>query len=357
MQKIKAEIHLGNIRRNAEKFSALTGEKICAVVKANAYGHGAEEVVNALEGIVDQFAVAIIEEGLSIRTAACGKDVLVFTPPLSEEEAYALAVNEFIASVSDLWTAKLVSRVCRKRRLPLKVHLKINTGMNRYGMNLSMLGKVCKFLSGDPFVRVVGIYSHLYCCETETAIGQRELFARAVAVCKRYFPSVIAHLGGTYAALCDEKFAFDMIRIGIGLYGYLPQGLCGEEKCRADGLNLQKGMTVCAMNVVNRKISYGGFGYGKPRTEAEIKETKRLSVCRFGYADGFLRKRVNGVCDQQENVNALCMDVCLRKNGKQRGQKVLIMSDADEVAKATGTISYEVLCAATRRAEFVYDNE
>ena len=86
MQKVKAKIYLGNVRRNAVKFRALTGKKLCAVVKANAYGHGAVEIVNALENTADCFAVALIEEGLEIRMATCGKDVLVFTPPMTEEE-------------------------------------------------------------------------------------------------------------------------------------------------------------------------------------------------------------------------------------------------------------------------------
>ena len=85
MQKVVAEIHLGNIRRNAELFKKITGAKLCAVVKANAYGHGAEEVAYALSDIADCFAVALVDEGLQIRSAACGKDILVFSPPITEE--------------------------------------------------------------------------------------------------------------------------------------------------------------------------------------------------------------------------------------------------------------------------------
>ncbi|MBQ2702031.1 MAG: alanine racemase, partial [Clostridia bacterium] len=79
MQKVRAKIHLRSIRSNAESFRKLSGTKLCAVVKANAYGHGAEEVVNALNGIADSFAVALIEEGIGIRVAAAGKEILVFT--------------------------------------------------------------------------------------------------------------------------------------------------------------------------------------------------------------------------------------------------------------------------------------
>ncbi len=343
MQKVVAKIHLGNIRHNAEQFAALTGTRLCAVVKANAYGHGAEEVVNALSGLADFFAVALIEEGVAIRAAACGKEILVFTPPTDEEEGYALASNGFTASVPDLFTAKLLSKVCAKCRLPLNVHLKVNTGMNRYGMNGSMLGKVCKFLLRDPFVKVTGIYSHLYEHSPSTAQKQRTLFLQMLGICKRYFPTVIAHLGATYGALLGKEYAFDMARIGLGLYGYLP--------IHTEKIFLKKGMTVYAKAISSRKYAFGGVGYGN----VQIPQGTNVSLRRFGYADGFLRVRENGTADFEKNLNNLCMDVCMCEGRTRRGAWVPVMTDADALAKKTGTISYEVLCAATRRAEFIYE--
>ena len=351
MQKVIAKINITNIRNNAKVFKERTKRKLCAVVKANAYGHGAEEVVNALEQIADCFAVALIEEGLSIRTVACGKDILIFTPPLTEEEVVSIAENNFTATVADLWTAKLVLGVCEKRNLRIKVHLKVNTGMNRYGMNGSMLGKVCKLFCGKDCVQVEGIYSHLYAFDRSKAVKQRDLFMRFTAIAKRYFPDITAHLGGTYAAMLDESFFFDMTRVGIGLYGYLP--IESEKKDFA----VKKAMQVYARTITNRTYAFGGKGYGKDCSKKERFTIKRLSVCRFGYADGFLRKRKNGVVAEEENANNLCMDVCIRKNGKRRGTLVPVLLDAEETARKTGTISYEVLCAATRRAECIYENE
>ncbi len=345
MQKIKAKIHLKNVQDNAKTLKALSGGKLCAVVKANAYGHGAEEIVNALEGIADCFAVALIDEGIAIRTAACGKDVLVLTPPICEEEVFSLAVNGFVATVPDLWTARLVAKVCKERQLPLRVHLKVNTGMNRYGMNVSMLGKVCTFLQSERFVIVEGIYSHLYQCDYNSAQQQRALFLQMQAVCKRYYPRVISHLGGTYAALLGKDFALDMVRVGIGLYGYLP--------IKNPAVSLKKGMTVYATTVSSRTPSFGGLGYGKTYSEEELKNIGTISVCRVGYADGFLRKDGVGL----GTLNTLCMDACLLRNKKRRGQFVPVLTDAEEIALRTGTITYEVLCAATRRAECIYDYE
>lgn len=352
MQKVKAKIHLNGIKKNAEYFRNRTQTRLCAVVKANAYGHGAEEIVNALEGIADCFAVALIEEAVAIRTAACGRDILVFTPPVNEEEAYALAVGGFIATIPDLWTARLLQRVCESYGLCAKVHLKTNTGMNRYGMHSSMLGKVCNFLQASRRVRVEGVYSHLYRTSKKIAIAQKELFLRHLQICRRYFPEIKAHLSATYGSLLGQDFAFDMVRVGIGLYGYLPA--LEQESGIVDIPTLYKGMTVRTRTIVSRKISFGGLGYGDvPQSERQAVD--RISICRVGYADGFLRQAQNGMQGQEENANALCMDVCLKANKKRRGQMVTLLTDAEKIALATQTISYEVLCAATRRAEFIYE--
>ena len=328
----------------------MTKRKICAVVKANAYGHGAEEVANALSGVADFFAVALVEEGIALKVSACGKEVLVFTPPLTEEEVFALATGGCSVTIPDLYTARLVKQTCAKYQVRVRAHLKVNTGMNRYGMNVSMLGKVCQYLQDDLYVEVAGIYSHLYGTKVETAQKQKELFANAVRVGKKYFSELNAHLGGTFAALLGEEYWFDSLRIGIGLYGYLP---CTEIGNGVLSQPLKKAMTVTATTVADREYHYGGVGYGE---NAKI-EGKRLSVCRFGYADGFLRQNQNGILPSETGANTLCMDVSLRWDAGKRGEEKILLSNADEVAEICGTISYEVLCAATRRAEFVYDYE
>lgn len=354
MQKVRANIHLGNIWRNAQAFKSLTGVPLCAVVKANAYGHGAEETVSALSSVADTFAVALVEEGIAIRQAACGKDILIFTPPLTEEDVYLMASNRFIASIPDMWTARLVSAVCRKYRLPIRVHLKINTGMNRYGMPVSRTDGVCKMLLKEPFVRVTGIYSHLYDQALPTAYEQRELFSKSASVCRLYYPNAVAHLSATYGSLLGKDFAFGMVRVGLGLYGYLPQGLPEALQQRANGLGLQKAMQVSAAVAANRNFTFGGAGYGEP---IQTNAPKALHTLRIGYADGVLRKRGNGLFGAERQLRPTCMDVCVRRGKAKRGEWQTVLEDADEVARRTGTVSYEVLCAATRRAEFIYDND
>lgn len=349
MQKIIAKIYLENIRSNAELFSALTGKKVCAVVKANAYGHGAVEVVNALEGIADCFAVALLCEAMEIRMSACGKDILVFTPPLTEEEALAFIDNDFVASVSSLATVELLLKACRKRQKTVRVHLKINTGMNRYGVEVEQLSALCKYLRENACVQVEGIYTHLYDLNLCTAYQQKALFERAIDITKAHFSGVIAHMGGTYAALLGREFSFDMTRIGIGLYGYLPDG--AEDMRNLP--SLRKAMVVFAPVMDNKPYAFGSAGYGKPILPLNIGDT--LCVCRYGYADGFLRARDNGVVDVEAQVNNLCMDTCIRKEDYRKGAWIPIMIDAEKTAKMQGTISYEVLCSVTKRAELIYN--
>lgn len=343
MQKVRANIHLKSIRQNAAAFKKHAGVRLCAVVKANAYGHGAEEVALSLSGVADCFAVALIEEGLSLRGAALDKDVLVFTPPTDEAQAYALVSGGLVGSVGDLRTAKLFLRVCEKYRLQARVHLKVNTGMNRYGMDLATLGKTCKLLQNTP-VRVEGVYSHLY--SSSSAETQRRLFLKAQAICRRYYARLTYHLSATFGALLGEEYAFDMVRVGIGIYGYLPDGCQGFVK----KLDLKKGMTVYALTVKKRVYRGGGAGYGN---EIDLRNGEDFSLLRVGYADGFLRRKNNGITG--ENVNALCMDVCFQRGRKKEGDWACVLDDAETVAKETGTIAYEVLCAATARAEFVYE--
>ena len=345
MRKIKAEIHLKSIAENAKAFKALTGKKLCAVVKADAYGHGAEEVVFALQGIADCFAVALLSEAKAIKTPACGKDVLILCPPIELSEAIEAVQNKFVCTVTGMTTARLLAKASELCQTPARVHLKVNTGMNRYGMGVSELGKVCKFLKNTPLVRVEGLFSHLREPFEISSEKQRERFLQAERVTKRYYPQLTLHLSATAGALLGESFTFDMVRVGIGLYGYLPLG--AKKK-----LPLKKGMTVYGAVVECRKYAYGGAGYGKELSKAE--RVRFLSVLRVGYADGFLRKKENGAAGCERNANNLCMDACIRKGKYKKGEEVPILTDADETAEKAGTIAYEVLCAATRRAERIY---
>lgn len=347
MRKVLAEINLKAIEENAKAFKRLTAARLCAVVKADAYGHGAEAVTAALAGVADFFAVALVEEAAAIRIAAAGKPILILTPPADRESVLYAAKNGFVLSLPDPSSARMAVEACERHGVTLDVHLQANTGMNRYGANAQTLGKIAKLLSGSP-VRVTGLYSHLYTQSESVCEEQRKKFLQMKKILFSYYPSgVICHLSATYGATLGKAYAFDAVRVGLGLYGYLPEG--AKEKPR-----LQKAMTVYARTVQNRVYTAGGAGYGEldDRARATLKQDRRTSVLRLGYADGFSRS------DRGENgLSPRCMDCTVRAGSGKKGGLTPVMTDAVKTAERTHTIPYEVLCAATRRAEFVYEYE
>ena len=342
MQETVLEIDLQNIQKNARAFKKLTNRFLYAVVKADAYGHGSVETVNALQPSVDGFAVAIIEEALSIRLAAGGKEILVFTPPTCEQDVVIAARGGFTLTATDMRSATWIVRTSEKYGLQVNVQVKVNTGMNRYGVYGSVLGRVCALLKGCGRVSVRGVYSHLYSHDKELCEGQRLRFLHGVKICRRYFPLARAHLASTFGATLGSEYLFDGVRIGLGLYGYFPEGDCP--------LALFPAMRAYAYCVASRELGYGGAGYGEARRDLLGKE---VSVLRCGYAEGV------GVCAEQSGLlppllGQICMDVCLAKKRYEIGERVCLFTDAAAVAQKRGGSVYEVLCRMALRARRVF---
>lgn len=320
MQKSLAVIDLRRIRQNALFIrSALGSKKFYAVVKADAYGHGAAEVAHCISDIVDGFCVAIVEEGVELRVAGVTKPVLVFAPPdgggdLLRAEAYGL-----ILTVNSVETAAKIKGACQ---------IKVNTGMNRYGCNLSELPEILKIL--DP-LKIEGVYSHLYAAENDRAsYDQLKLFNEAERLVKAVNPNICAHLSASGGLLRGGSFLKDGARCGILLYGYAPSGF----KAR-----VLPALKVYAKRFQQTQFIGGGAGYGFAR-----KKYGTLSTYRLGYADGFFR----GV---ELGENKLCMDAFVKENGEKYE---CVMDDAENYARRAGTISYEVLTSVTRRSQRIY---
>ena len=338
MQPCRAVIRLDAIRGNAALLRAkAAGAKLCAVVKADAYGHGGAMVCQALAGVADCFAVALVEEGVRLRLAGVSADILVLVPPLSEEEAMRGICCGLIFSVGDAADAALLSRAAQKLGQTARCHLKVNTGMNRFGFDLSDFSAFCR--SAKPKrLRIEGIYSHFYkphgAAETQAQFRKFQVFCH---LAESEFGALTKHIAATGGILASCEYALDMVRPGIGLYGYLPEGFRGA-------LPLKKAMRVYANAVCCRRYAGGGAGYGAYAGG----RGDWLSAVRCGYADGFFRSGGEGV------VNSLCMDACLYAEKLEKYGEVCVLSDADEYAGKHGTISYEVLAGAGRRAVRIY---
>ncbi len=342
MQEKVLKINLQRLRENALAFKRLTDRFLYAVVKADGYGHGSIAVVSALYPVVDGFAVALVREGIAVRTAACGKEILVFTPPATEDEVLIAARSGLTLTAADLRSARLIVETAKKYGLNVCSQVKVNTGMNRYGTYGASLGKVCKILKESGQVRVQGVYSHLYSHDKTLCEAQRMRFCHDLKTVRKYFPLARAHLAATYGTGLGKEYYFDAVRVGLGLYGYYPLG--------GSPVEIQPVMKAYAPCVTRRRCRFGGMGYGEDRGDL-LGES--VSVLRAGYADGL---GVSGErCGLRPKVTSeICMDVCFAKGERKRAERVLLFDDAVAVAKERGTSAYEILCLAALRAQRIY---
>lgn len=322
MQRTLAVVNLKNLKYNAAFVRDILGNRqFYAVVKANAYGHGAARVALALESAVNGFCVAITDEGVALRLAGITKPILVFTPPLGADDVLRAKFYGLTVTVNSTYTAKTA------RGLPC--HIKVNTGMNRLGCNICELEKVLNEVDKSD---LMGVYSHLYAPQSRSAREEQlKIFNRAEELVKAKKLNTFAHIAASGGLLAGEKYLKDGARAGILLYGYAPHGFKAEVK---------PVLKVYARKVQTTLFTGGGAGYA-----AAKKQYGSLTTYRLGYADGFFRRSPLG-------VSPLCMDSFI---GGDEGDMRCVLNNAELLARQNGTISYEALCAATRRAEIVYE--
>ena len=334
------------------------------MVKDDAYGHGAAEVAAALQNIADSFAVSNIDEAVALQSAT-DKDILILTPPATTEEAVQIALRGCIMSIdsacavcSAATAAVLLNRLAengREQRKFVRVHIKTNTGMNRFGCDGAAFTRVCELLKNTSGVRVEGIFSHLAGVRpAENAAAQRDLFVRQCTVAEKYFGRLTRHLSATAGACLSEEYYFDMVRVGLGLYGYLPEGCLSfvAVKRGSGGKTfspVRPAMKAYARCVASRAYKSGFIGYG---TQTGARGEK-LHAVNAGYGAGFFRKILNGMSGG-ENAALPCMDCTIRRGAQSRGKEICVMKNAEETARTAGTIPYEILCAIGSHAEREY---
>ncbi len=328
-----AVIDLVKLKNNALKIKKKLkkGVKFCAVVKADGYGHGGVEVASALYGIVDSYAVAIVEEGIALRQAGIDKDILVLIPPFRSdlEKAVRYSLTLTATSKNDLIR---IARECENQAKSVKIHIKYNTGMNRQGVDgIDELEKMLCYADKKGLI-IEGLYSHFACPENEnsqkTAYNK---FLLALSVAKGYNNKIIGHISASGGFLKGAQC--DMVRIGILLYGYKPF------PCDFD---VKPIMRLYAPVIAHRSLKKGDTALYGDKVSGRAQE---ISLVRYGYADGLMRKSVKG------QFNNRCMDVTAVKGYVK---KALVMGDADKLAKSYGTISYEILTKVCLRAEKIY---
>jgi alanine racemase len=332
----KAVIDLNLLVKNALEIKSKLnkGVKFCAVVKADAYGHGAGVVANALYPYVDCFAVALLEEAVTLRNAGIDKEILCLTPFFESETERAVAYN-ITATVCDAKQVLALSATAKKLGKIAHLHIKFNAGMNRLGVDLKTLAELLALIKGCENLQLGGMYAHFSAPENKKSLKtQLNLFLLANNLVKGYNNNAICHISASGGFLSGVQA--DMARIGILLYGYKP--------FESDLVSVKPIMRVYAPVLTERKVEKGQTVlYGNHTLIAD----DCFSLLRYGYADGLFRKQIDG------QINNRCMDITAVK-GCKKGVWQPVMINADDIAKKYDTISYEVLTKCALRAEKIY---
>ncbi len=365
----EARVSLGAVARNTHRLREVLGPRtgIIAVVKADAYGHGAVRVARLLEGLgVQGFGVATVEEGVELRDAGVRAPVLVMGAAYGKdhEEVIARDLTPMVGVAADVEQFAQAAR--RRRMLRMPIHMKVDTGMSRLGVTTHRFEDFLRACAEHPTVRVDGMATHFACADmldpepTETQLA-RFIGCLDQARAMGADPQMI-HAANSAATLRFPRTRFDMVRPGLLLYGALPASHLedpGLEPCMSWRTRINALRRIPA----GAAVSYGGT-WVAPRPTV-------IATLPVGYADGYPRALSNRARvivrgARARQVGNVCMDLCMVDvtdlPGVAVGDEVVLMGTQgearitpEELAAWADTIPWEILGGITRRVPRVYD--
>jgi alanine racemase len=367
-----AQIDLNAFKHNLGKIRSLLDQKvkIMAVVKANAYGHGAIPCAQAaLDAGADWLGVAILEEGVELRYSGIDAPILVMGG-IFPDEAKNLIQYGLSTGVSDYSLARELSSQAEKLGKTVGVHLKVDTGMGRLGMPPDKLPGFMEEMQSLKNIRVEGIFTHLSSADEadpEFTLGQLDRLSQSIDSLKSKSIKVpMMHAANSSAILNFPASHLDMVRPGIALYGTL--GLSAKSSNPNTSPELKQ-----VMQWKTKILQISKLPKGTPLSYNRQFTTKRdsvIAVLPVGYGDGLNRRLSNNMevlvkGKRAPQVGTICMDLSLIDvtdiEGVQCQDEVVLFGQqeneiitVDEMAERCGTISYEILCNVSERVPRVY---
>ena len=367
------DVSLDNLKYNVEQIKSKLEDnvKLCGIVKANAYGHGVEEIAsNLIKQGVDYLAVAFIDEAVELRLCGFTHPILILgnTP---KDTAKQVVEYNITASVYNTETAEALSAEAVKIGKTVKIHIKIDTGMSRIGFvpseqSIEEIISVSKL----PNVEIEGIFTHFACSDSNDdamTLKQFEKFMYVVSELESKGLSIpIRHCCNSAAIIKYPKMHLDMVRAGIILYGMYPSDIEYD-------IDLKPLMNF-KTSVINVKTMQPGetISYGATYT---VEKPMKVATIAVGYADGYSRLLSNCgrvlVNGQFANiVGRICMDQCMidvtNVHNISIGDEVILFGadenenlPIEELAVKLGTINYELPCIINNRVPrcYVKDNK
>lgn len=334
------------------------------MVKANAYGHGIEQVVKCLKDVCDFFGVARFCEAEKIKNILPQSNILVVAETDIKKVKQA-AKNNITLTISSLNELKQYNKELKNSNNVLNIHIKIDSGMNRLGVkSLQELDNMLALLKESNNINLKGIYTHFADCnDIDFTKEQYNKFIQFVKKAKEFNKNIIAHCASSTAIFTDKKYHLDMIRPGINLYG------AETEKAQNKGITLKPTMEVYSIVQTIKKAKKGeSIGYNRAY---KVKKDTFYAVISAGYGDGYKRAlsncgiiNINGYdCKIAGNI---CMDLFMailpQKAQKEikTGDKAILLSNnikattIENISKLCNTITYEILTSFTDRVQRIY---
>lgn len=364
-----AEVHTGLIQHNvAIVAQRVAPAQVWTVVKADAYGHGAVPVAQAaLAAGATGLCVAIVDEGVMLRRAGITAPVLVLSEQPPELAEFIVGYG-LTPTVTTTRGAATIANAAAAADRVVKVHLKIDTGMHRVGVAPDEAVMLAKFISSFPSLEIEGVFTHFAVAdEPEHEANARQLATFTSTLdelaAAQISPPLI-HAANSAAALADNNSRFTLVRTGITTYGLTP-GEGVNELCAGliPALSLKAKVSAVRWIEANDAVSYG---LRRPVSQASL-----IATVPMGYADGIPRALgatdisvlINGV--PRRFAGTVTMDQvmidCESDSAVTVGDEVVFIGrqgehvvTADDWARATGTIGYEIVCGISSRVHRRY---
>ncbi len=359
------EVNIKALLHNLNVFSSYLqpNTKLLMMVKAAAYGSGSVEIARLLEfQNIDYLAVAYADEGVELREAGIQLPIMVLNPEVATFEKHFRYDLE-----PELYSLGLLKEFMRyiPEQSSIRIHLKLNTGMNRLGFEAADIPKLIQLLMSEPRLYVQSIFSHLSASEAP----QHDAFThlqvkRFVEMYEQIVASIgyrpIQHIANTSGIVRFPEYQFDMVRLGIGLYG-LENG-----KSMQDQLEIVHSLKARVSQIKEVSLEET-VGYSR---SGQLSRPSRIATVSIGYADGLHRSAGNGKFSllvrgkRAPIVGNVCMDMCMLDVTDipevQEGDEVTVFGTephVDELSAAINTIPLEIFTSISQRVKRVYFEE
>ena len=363
-----AEVNLARLKQNFQAIrQKVAPAKFMLILKANAYGHGLVEVARHLAPEADYIGVAVLEEGILLREMGIRAPILVMGGIWSNQIPQYLQ-NNLALTASSIERLEQIEAAARSLGVKAKVHLKVDTGMERIGVHYYSAHTLQEAALECQHVEIEGIYSHFAnadAADLTHACLQLERFNEVLRFYEKYsLPMPLRHMANSAAVLQLPESYFDMVRPGILMYGVYPSPECQRTIAVKPALAWKSRVVYFKVVKPGHPVSYGSTW--------QSDHPVRLVTVPVGYGDGYFRSMSNkaqviirGI--KYPQVGRICMDqmmINLELGTAYNGDEVTLIGEADgekisveDLAEWAGTIPYEILTNINTRVPRVYRTE